>query len=128
MNKRPSSVSANQTAIITATVTTAMKPVKFRGKTTHACTCVVDNIEGVASLNSGDELGLTLCHHNWMKCGGYPRLKPGQAIKLKVIAGVDPCLSMSSKGRTQHEARLIIIPVGLRYAHDRAAELLEVMK
>lgn len=128
MTNRHYYVSANQAAIIIATVTTAMKPLKFKGKTSHACTCVVDGVEGGVSLSPGEELGLTICHHNWMKCGGYPRLKPGQAIKLKVIAGVDPCSSTSSKGRTQHEARLIMIPAGFRYSHDRAAELLEVMR
>lgn len=127
MIKPPSHVAASKTAIITATVIAGMKPLQFKGKTTHACACVVDGIEGAASLNPGDELGITICHHNWMKCGGYPRLKPGQAIKLKVMANVDPCSSTSSKGITQHKARLIMVPAGFRYSHDRAAELMEVL-
>ncbi|EPJ3204868.1 hypothetical protein LL364_001045 [Citrobacter freundii] len=117
-----------QAAIITATVLTAMKSLKFRGKTTHAAACIVDGVDGLISIKPGDKVDLTVCHHNWMKSGGYPRLKPGQAVKLKVIPGVNPCVTTSRKGITHHEARLIMIPAGFRYSHDRAAELLEVMQ
>lgn len=113
--------------IVTATITADMKSTPHRGKTSHACSCVIDSVEGEFALTSGDNLGLTLSHLNWIGFGNWPRLKAGQSVKLRIKDGVNPTISISKGSIKQHEARLILKPIGHAYSHDRAAELLEVI-